>query len=267
MMRFKDLLPRLPSKGTRRMNKIFPKLPDAAIRLGVVVVLLVTAVSLVLSFLPPSLTNRKLQRDTAIQREVAREVKYAGASACADCHEAEVNLNKDGYHRNVSCETCHGPAKGHIENPADIKPPAPRDRQFCPTCHAYNQSRPRGFPQINPVMHNPMKPCITCHRPHDPKPPTVPGECTACHAGIERTKSVSPHALLECTTCHVTPEQHKVSPRNIRPSKPTAREFCGQCHGKDSKVEGPPKIELATHGEKYLCWQCHYPHMPEVHHE
>jgi cytochrome c553 len=266
-MRFKDLFPQLPSKGNRQMSKLPLRLPDAAIRLGVVVIALVVVVVVVLSLLPASLKDRKLQRASAVEREQAHELKYAGATQCADCHEAEVNQKKDGYHRNVSCETCHGPGKEHTENPVDIKPPAPRDRQFCPTCHAYNQSRPKGFPQINPVMHNPLKPCITCHRPHDPKPPTVPGECTACHAEIERTKSVSPHALLECTTCHTTPEQHKVTPRTIRPSKPGAREFCAQCHGKDSKVEGPPKIDVATHGEKYLCWQCHYPHMPEVHYE
>jgi len=249
------------------MSKIPLKLPDAAIRLGVVVILIVTAVVVAVSLLPASLTNRQLQRASAIEREQARPIKYAGANVCGNCHEDEVSLKKDGYHRNVSCETCHGPAQGHTENPVDIKPPAPRDRQFCPTCHAYNQSRPKGFPQINPVTHNPLKPCITCHQPHDPKPPTTPGQCAACHAEIERTKSVSPHALLECTTCHMTPEQHKITPRSVRPGKPMTREFCAQCHGKDSKVEGPPKIDVATHGEKYLCWQCHYPHMPEVHRE
>lgn len=249
------------------MSNPVRKVPDAVIRLGVVVILLVAAVSVVLSLLPPELKRPDLQRAAAIRTEAARQIKYAGVPACAECHEAQYTEKSQGYHRNVSCETCHGPAKQHTKNPVDIKPPAPRDRQFCPTCHAYNASRPRGFPQINPVTHNPMQPCITCHKPHDPKPPTVPGECTACHAGIERTKAVSPHALLECTTCHVTPEQHKVTPRSVRPSKPTGREFCGQCHGKDSRVQGPPKIELATHGEKYLCWQCHYPHMPEVDYE
>lgn len=240
------------------------KLPDAVIRLAVVVVLLVAAISLALSLLPPQLKNRELQRAAAVNRAMARDVKYAGANVCADCHEAQASEKREGYHRNVSCETCHGPAQEHTQNPVDFKPPAPRDRLFCPTCHAYNASRPRGFPQINPVTHNPMKPCIACHKPHDPKPPTVPGECTACHAEIERTKVVSPHALLECTTCHTAPEEHKISPLMVKPTKPTTREFCGQCHGNDSKVQGTPKIELATHGEKYLCWQCHYPHMPEV---
>ena len=241
--------------------------PDAILRLGVVVILLVAAVSVVLSLLPPELKRRDLQRAAAVQAVSSLNVKYAGASACGVCHEAQAAEKAEGYHRNVSCENCHGPGQEHTQNPVEIKPPAPRDREFCPTCHAYNASRPRGFPQINPVTHNPMKPCIACHKPHDPKPPTVPGECTACHAEIERTKAVSPHALLECVGCHVTPEQHKVTPRTIKPSKPTSREFCGQCHGADSKVLGTPKIELSTHGEKYLCWQCHYPHMPEVHYE
>ncbi len=247
------------------MSNPFRKVPDAVIRLAVVVGVLIAVIVTVLSLLPPELTRRDLQKATAIQLVAAQEAKYAGAPACADCHTEEYTIKKDGYHRNVSCETCHGAAREHTENPVEFKPPAPRDRSFCPTCHAYNASRPRGFPQINPVTHNPMKPCIACHKPHDPKPPTVPGECTACHADIERTKVVSPHALLDCTVCHVAPEQHKVSPRTMKPTKPSAREFCAQCHGKDSKVEGPPKVDVSTHGEKYLCWQCHYPHMPEVH--
>jgi hypothetical protein len=25
--------------------------------------------------------------------------------------------------------------------------------------------------------------------------------------------------------------------------------------------KGVPTIDMDTHGEKYVCWQCHYPHM------
>lgn len=243
------------------------RLPDAVLRLSLVVLLLAAGVFVVLSLLPPALTNPEIQRAAAVETARARDIKYAGANVCAECHEAQHSEKEQGYHRNVSCETCHGPAQEHTQNPVEFKPPAPRDRRFCPTCHAYNASRPLGFPQINPVTHNPLKACIECHHPHDPKPPTVPGECAACHAEIERTKAVSPHALLECTTCHATPEQHKISPRTIKPTKPTGREFCGKCHAEDSTVKGSPKIALAGHGEKYICWQCHYPHMPEVHNE
>ncbi len=144
-----------------------------------------------------------------------------------------------------------------------MKPPAPRDRKFCPVCHAYDASRPTGFPQINPTAHNPLKPCISCHNPHDPVPPRTPQACSACHGQIERTKAVSSHALLACTTCHVVPERHKTAPRTALPSKPETRDFCAKCHGKDSTRADAPKIDVSGHGNSYMCWQCHYPHLPE----
>jgi hypothetical protein len=240
-------------------------LPDAMLRLSLALGLLLAAGFVARYLAPPSLKQHDLQIAAAAEREAAREPVYAGAPVCLDCHADQVTAKAQGYHRNVSCETCHGPVTTHLENPVEVKPPAPRDRRFCPTCHAYSLSRPMGFPQVNPVTHNPLQPCISCHEPHDPKPPTVPGECTACHANIERTKALSPHVLLQCTTCHDTPEEHKVTPRVVRPTKPTSREFCGTCHGSESTVAGVPRVDLRTHGTKYLCWQCHYPHMPEVH--
>ncbi len=238
--------------------------PEAVARLSFVGVLLVAGFVGLRSVLPPALKNKALQQAAALEREKAREPKYAGAHACGECHGEQYEIRRNGYHRNVSCETCHGPARGHAESPVEVTPPAPRSRSFCPTCHAYDLSRPVGFPQINPIAHNPLKPCITCHNPHDPKPPTVPSACAACHAEIERTKAFSPHVLLDCTTCHSTPEEHKVTPRTARVSKPSRREFCGQCHSQDSKHPDTPKIDIASHGEGYLCWQCHYPHMPEL---
>ena len=67
-----------------------------------------------------------------------------------------------------------------------------------------------------------------------------------------------------CETCHQVAPEHRENPRAFIPKKPTAREFCGQCHAKgaDSPTE-IPRVELSTHGERYLCWQCHYPHFPE----
>lgn len=244
-------------------NKV-QKIPEPVVRLLALIVLLLGGVMALYLLLPSELTDNRQQVYAATAREAARSISYGGANACAECHEEQMATKAEGYHRNVACETCHGPAQEHIQNPMETKPPLPRDRQFCPTCHGYSPARPRGFPQINPVTHNPVQPCVACHKAHDPKPPTIPGECSACHGEISRLKAMSHHALLECTVCHQTPEQHKVSPRTIRPSKPVVREFCGQCHGKDSTVEGPPKIDLATHEPKYLCWQCHYPHMPEV---
>jgi len=241
-----------------------PKIPDQIVRLAILFLLLIAVLSSIFLILPPALKERKLQRAAGVEKEQSRAVKYAGAEICGACHPLQYATKKAGYHRSLSCETCHGPAKEHTRNPVAVKPQVPQGRDFCPVCHAYDPSRPLGFPQVNPVAHNPMKPCVTCHNPHDPKPPQTPQSCTACHRTIERSKAVSPHALLECTTCHTAPEQHRIDPLSTRVTKPSNREFCGQCHSKDSKVAGPPKINLASHHEKYLCWQCHYPHMPAV---
>lgn len=246
------------------MPDFLRRMPEAALRILVVLVIFAAGVLIVHRAIPPAYTDHDLQIAATIEREGAKQIHYAGETSCTNCHLETHDVKKAGYHRNLACETCHGPGIAHTENPIEVKPPAPRDRQFCPTCHAYNSSRPMSFPQINAITHNPLQACIACHQPHDPKPPTVPGECRACHGGIDRTKAVSHHALLECTRCHTTPEQHKVTPLVVKASKPSTREFCGECHANGSKIPEAPKVDIATHGEKYLCWQCHYPHMPEV---
>lgn len=245
------------------MKNLLRRIPDSLLRVLTLFLILLAGVLLIRFALPPSLIQTDLHVQSTVEREMAKTVRYAGSDVCADCHE-EYKIKKSGYHQNLSCETCHGAAKAHSEDPTEVKPVAPRKREFCTLCHTFNPSRPTGFPQINPVAHNPLKQCVSCHNPHDPKPPRVPQECEACHAEIARTKSVSPHVRLECTTCHNVPNEHKVSPRAVRASIPAAREFCGKCHAADSSVKDVPKIDLASHGEKYLCWQCHYPHMPEL---
>jgi DnaJ-class molecular chaperone len=242
---------------------IFGKIPDQLLRLLTLFAIIIVGVILVRAIIPPELREEQLHIQSTVEREMSRPVRYAGSDVCADCHE-EYMVKQGGYHRNLSCETCHGPAKAHSEDPTEIHPIAPRKREFCSVCHTYNPSRPTGFPQINPVVHNPLQQCVTCHNPHDPIPPTVPRECEACHAEIARTKAVSHHVLLECTTCHTVPQKHKITPRIVNPTIPAERQFCGKCHGETSRLKDAPKVDLTTHGEKYLCWQCHYPHMPEI---
>ena len=247
------------------MKKPFSKMPEALARLLIVFAAVIGLTIVVVKFvIPPRFKDTRIQWAETTKQEAAKPVQYAGAVACTECHDEIVAEKKKGYHRDLSCETCHGPAKAHTEDPDNIKPPAPRDRKFCPVCHTFNPSRPRGFPMINPVAHNPMKACFTCHNPHDPKPPTAPRECSACHGEIARTLSVSHHVQLKCATCHNAPSRHRVAPRIVKPTKPSSRDFCGKCHGQESSYKGSPKIDLATHGEKYVCWQCHYPHLPEV---
>ncbi|MBS4029787.1 MAG: hypothetical protein KGZ58_14280 [Ignavibacteriales bacterium] len=245
------------------LKLFFNKFPEQFLRLIVVFGVIVGGMLFIRFLLPPELKDTELHKKSTIERVTSLPVKFAGSEICADCHE-EYNVKKAGYHKNLSCETCHGTAKEHTENPAEVKPVLPRLREFCVRCHTFDPSRPTGFPQINPIAHNPLQPCVSCHNPHDPKPPSVPSECQACHAEIARTKAISAHVLLECTTCHEVPQEHKVTPRAIKASIPSDRDFCGKCHAAQSEIKETSKVDFTTHGEKYLCWQCHYPHMPEV---
>lgn len=214
---------------------------------------------------PPDFGKLGHYRASAIKDVLSQEIKYAGQTACADCHEDLVGVKKRGYHREVSCEVCHGPAAQHTEDPENNKPIIPKGREYCPLCHEYHPSRPTGFPQIVSESHNPMKPCIACHEPHDPKPPQIPKGCEACHTQIARTKALSYHVYLPCTRCHEADTKHQTNPREHLPKIPNTREFCGECHSKDAtSPKEIPRIDMTTHGNRYLCWQCHYPHLPET---
>lgn len=252
-------------RSMREMKKSQSKLPEQIKRLSVVVAVLLGGMLFVRQYMiPPHIRETEFHKASTIEREIARGVKYAGSATCRDCHDEFYDMKENGYHRTLSCETCHGPGARHEEDPSEINLVVPTGRESCYDCHVYNASRPTGFPQINPFVHNPLKSCLSCHDAHEPKPREVLRDCGACHGEIAKTKAVSHHVNLECTTCHDTPEEHKVMPRIVRSTQPFTRERCGECHSRDAKVKDTPQIDVLTHGEKYLCWQCHYPHMPET---
>jgi hypothetical protein len=204
-------------------------------------------------------------RASSITSNLQKPIRYAGAEACEECHNQVGATLKQGYHRGVACEACHGPASAHSEDPENIKPAVTRTRTLCLLCHEYLPTRPTGFPQVVAESHNPSKPCVSCHRSHDPKPPKPLKKCGACHANIQRLLSLSNHAELNCTSCHTTPARHYTRPREYPPQRLQSRQVCLDCHDKTaSRVQEISRVDGATHGEKYLCWQCHYPHLPEA---
>lgn len=266
---FKDFFQKIKRDKMMKnyFGKIFKKVPDPIIRLFVVFILFSGVIFIVKSFIiPSSFFDTELHKKLTIEMEQSREIIYAGSSVCVDCHEDEYDTKRKSNHANLACETCHGAALLHSEDPLEVLPldQSPKDRDFCQICHNYNLSRPMGFAQINPIVHNPLKRCSECHDPHNPKPLTAPYECSACHTEIARAKAISHHVQVECLTCHQNQKGHNLTPRQIFPTTPTNREFCGKCHDDKSKETGIPSVDLLSHGEKYLCWQCHYPHLPEA---
>ncbi|MBI3682506.1 MAG: hypothetical protein HY235_19165 [Acidobacteria bacterium] len=241
-------------------------MPQQVTRLAVVFGILILALVLARSQLVPKTFGQAGHyRAAAVTEIAAAKIHYAGHEACAACHEDIAKTRSAGRHRNVACEVCHGPAADHVAAPTDVHPSAPKQRGRCPQCHGYDSARPTGFPQIDPVTHNPVRPCISCHQPHAPETPREPEACGACHGSIARTHAVSAHALIGCTRCHETDRRHKTTPLLIRPSKPASRAFCAGCHARDAgSPKEIPRVDVTTHGERYVCWQCHYPHFPEA---
>lgn len=254
------------NQSLESMKTFIKNLPDQVKRLAILILAIIVIFVVVRNLLVPADFGKYGHyRGSAVADIIAQEINFAGHEACTDCHEDLAEMKSAGYHRNVACEVCHGPAAMHIEDPSSVVLEAPRERGYCPLCHEYLASRPTGFPQIISASHNPMKPCISCHDPHEPAPPEAPKECEACHAEIARTKAISHHVYVPCRRCHETPEDHKIRPREITPSKPIKSDFCGSCHAADvPELKGVPRIDPATHYSDYVCWQCHYPHLPEA---
>ena len=242
------------------------RIPDQVLRLALLIAVAVAVlVAIRVRFVPESFGEIGHYRAEAVEIAANLPIQYAGWRVCVDCHDEESEIKSRSYHRALSCEVCHGPAAAHSEDYESQRPLIPRQRgDACLACHEYLASRPTGFPQIVEPLHNPLQPCVGCHDPHDPTPPEIPETCGACHAQIARTKAVSHHVSLACETCHDVQPEHREEPRSYLPRRPATREFCGQCHARevDSRPE-IPRVDLRTHGERYLCWQCHYPHFPE----
>lgn len=243
------------------------KLPEQMKRLGIIVLLFVVVVITRFFLLPESWISARPHQAAKVVREMGKPAQYAGMATCRDCHADEFNAKLGGHHRTIGCETCHGPAAAHVANKDDkaATPPKHRDREFCLGCHGFVASRPNGFPQVDGQKHNVKKRCVSCHDAHDPVPPETPQDCGGCHGRIARIKATSTHAPLACTECHQVAEQHMTAPRSALPTKPDQRQACARCHDAASAdpAAARSRVDFGSHGRNYVCWECHYAHLPE----
>lgn len=250
----------------KRLRLLWGNVPEQIRRLLIVFVVVIMGYLIVRFLMIPSdfgLLGH--YRASSITANLQRVAKYAGEPACNECHEQIAVTKRQGYHKGVACESCHGSAMSHTLDPEDVKPAVTRTRSLCLLCHEYLPTRPTGFPQVVSDSHNPKKSCVSCHRPHDPKPLKPLKKCEACHAKIQRELSLSNHSNLECSSCHDVQKQHYSQPRENLPKRLLSRLICLRCHDKSSsKAPDILTIDGMSHGEKYLCWQCHYPHIPEA---
>jgi hypothetical protein len=96
----------------------------------------------------------------------SREPYWAGKAACVECHTDHAAKLAKGEHKTLSCETCHGPGRAHVEDWA-VKLPK-LNMSLCVRCHEASPSRPQWLHQINVHDHYTGNLCTECHVPHQP---------------------------------------------------------------------------------------------------
>lgn len=227
--------------------------------------------------------------------------EYVGAETCAACHDAQANSVAHTKHgkletlpewkgKVVSCESCHGPGKAHVEAEGDKtkiisfkNKNAKEISETCLACHAgkeeHNNFR-RGEHWRNNIG------CTNCHTAHGPElansrtgsttlisdvskqKPTEASEamlksgepqlCISCHSEMKAQFSKPfRHKVLEgamkCSDCH---NPHGGFEQKQAKLSVGADSACVKCH---SDKQGPFVFEhapLKTEG----CSACHTPH-------
>ena len=108
-------------------------------------------------------------RADALKDNETHEIKYINSKECSNCHLEEDSLKFTGAHKDIRCQTCHGPGFKHIEDPSANAMIKPTERIFCGKCHAFNAARPKSIiTQQDISKHNAGSKCIECHNPHQP---------------------------------------------------------------------------------------------------
>jgi len=143
---------------------------------------------------------------------------YSLDGGCAGCHTVEAGHVRGSWHKDLRCETCHGPQALHAATATRtelgdvaVEPPS---RDICRRCHERVAGRPADFPQVILSTHYEGAECAQCHGVHQiiavtppliSHPRTNLPDCIVCHApegikGLPDGHKASTDAV--CMTCH-----------------------------------------------------------------
>jgi hypothetical protein len=153
---------------SRRIRRHAPmKMPPQIVRLVFLTVFIIGSYLVARALLTPaSFGQYGFFRGDALEEIAARKPVYAGKVSCDECHSDRVQLLAKGAHQTISCESCHGAAKAHADDP-EIKTHKLTDLE-CLRCHESDPARPAFVKQITIKDHFRGERCIGCHVPHHP---------------------------------------------------------------------------------------------------
>lgn len=144
-------------------------------------------------FTPESFYRFGTYRADSVREIAGLETVYQTPAYCRDCHGERHAQWSANNHKTVSCETCHGAAKGHPQNG---KLPIPSDTvKLCTLCHEAMPGRPATQPQIDVKEHAGGQQCIVCHNPHAPK-------IAAAAAKVAGDPVAGRKRAADCAACH-----------------------------------------------------------------
>lgn len=202
--------------------------------------------------------------------------KYAGKEVCSECHEdaaaglANTPHGRSGFAKlsDHGCETCHGPALAHTEDPDNddvrkmMSPKRLSPKEVAERCQQCHDGAKQFFWPGSKHDSRGVS-CIDCHSVHafksdmaQLKEKSVMETCFQCHKTIRaETWKVSHHPIREgrisCGDCH---NPHGGPAENMLNAS-SVNEQCYSCH---TEKRGPFLWEHAPVRES--CMNCHTPH-------
>jgi len=89
--------------------------------------------------IPDSFGKYGSYRSDSIIEEAAIPIRHGTNDSCYGCHKYEASIHKNGLHKTISCEFCHGTYADHAENGKKIGIlPVKKDKEIttlCLRCH------------------------------------------------------------------------------------------------------------------------------------
>lgn len=145
-------------------------------RLGIALVALVVMFVLIRNAVVPATFGDEGHFRAASLGEIgAQQVKFVGSFGCGECHAERAASYAAGKHK-FQCESCHGPATGHLTtvDAERTKLAVHREYTDCLGCHEKTVGRPESQPQIDPAAHAEENDfelggavCLDCHNVED----------------------------------------------------------------------------------------------------
>jgi DmsE family decaheme c-type cytochrome len=200
---------------------------------------------------------------------------FVGSETCTNCHAEESKKFDSNPHaklalehggKGVTCESCHGPGKAHVESGGDktkiFDPATATAKAVDATCLGCHVGAHPNFLRSPHAKANVS--CISCHTVHQAAPETVllkakqPALCFQCHTDIKPAFDMPFHhkvneGVVNCSDCH---DPHGTFGNNNLKSTADQNAICTKCH---TETRGPFVYEHAA-VKAEGCLGCHTPH-------